>query len=247
MKLKVIKNIILSLTLIVYLYIALSLKNRMYYDIAEIRSIVIMLSLSLMVFAYGLIEKSDKEFKNNINCYILIYFVLLFSITMCINRSNIKISFENLKNINIYNNLRPFRSIHRFITHNVSTKTKVLNIIGNSVMLVPLSFLLILKNDKYKKIINQIKIILPVTIFIELLQVLISVGSFDIDDIILNFIGCIVFVIFIRMFNMVDKIKRLFYKDFKLNIYFKYTLFYISIIIPILFIIDAVITLTIKR
>ena len=47
------------------------------------------------------------------------------------------------------------------------------------------------------------------------MQVLTNTGSFDIDDIILNIVGSIIFVLVFK--NLVLKIKNIFYQDFNLN------------------------------
>ena len=103
-------------------------------------------------------------------------------------------------------------------------------------MLVPFSFLLMLLNDKYKNILKQTIIILPTIIIIEVLQAATYTGTFDIDDIILNYLGAVIFIILLGKTKLITKIKPLFYKDFKLKNKTKYHTLYITLTILIFFI-----------
>ena len=71
------------------------------------------------------------------------------------------------------------------------------------------------------------------------MQVLTNTGSFDIDDIILNIVGSIIFILVFK--NLILKIKNIFYQDFNLNDKKKLSLIIITSIIPILFIIEVII------
>ena len=114
-----------------------------------------------------------------------------------------------------------------------STALLLKNIVGNIVMLIPLSFLLMIKNLKNKNILRQSVIIISTIIIIEVLQAFTHTGSFDIDDIILNYMGVVVFTFLITRFKIIDKIRKLFYTDFKLKLRHKKVLFYISLTVLI--------------
>ena len=131
--------------------------------------------------------------------------------------------------------LQPFHTIMSQI-EKASPRTFLKNIIGNMFMLVPLSFLLMLLNDKYKNILKQTIIILPTIILIEVLQAFTYTGTFDVDDIILNYMGTVIFIILLEKTKLIDKIKPLFYKDFKLKNKTKYHTLYITLTILICFI-----------
>ena len=66
-----------------------------------------------------------------------------------------------------------------------------------------------------------------------MLQAFTHTGSFDIDDIILNYMGVVVFTFLITRFKIIDKIRKLFYTDFKLKLRHKKVLFYISLTVLI--------------
>ena len=102
-------------------------------------------------------------------------------------------------------------------------------------MLIPLSFLLMIKNKKYNNILKQTIITLSIIIFIEILQAFTHTGVFDIDDIILNYLGTVISTFIITRFNIIDKIRKLFYTDYKLNDRVKNIIFYTNIILLIIF------------
>ena len=101
-------------------------------------------------------------------------------------------------------------------------------------MLVPFSFLLILKNEKNTSFLRQTLITLPIILIIEITQAITHTGTFDIDDIILNYIGIIIFTL-IGKFIPVTKIKKLFISDFNLKESLKYLMFTCLLIILIIF------------
>ena len=231
-----IKNIILLLTSISYIFILSIDLGWLTFKLNRFNAITLILSLTLLIFSYGLIKDKKEIYNKNINYYMILYFVLLISLTIFIYRLSINLNINKFISdiafsIKYY---EPFVHITKYY------------FIANLVMLIPLSILLIFKNDKYKNIFRQMIVIFITTILIELLQVLTSTGSLDIDDIILNFSGAIIFIFLITRFKIVDHLKKLFYSDFKINKKLKYVLFSISLIIPILFNIKTVL-ITVKH
>ena len=103
------------------------------------------------------------------------------------------------------------------------------------IMLLPLSFLLMIKKTKYNNIFIQTIIILPITISIELLQAFTHTGSFDIDDIILNYLSVVLFTILVTKTKIINKFRKLFYTDFSLSSKTKKILYYSGLIILIIF------------
>ena len=189
-----------------------------------------MLLVSLSIYLFGLIENKEKSYKENIIIYIILFMLLLTSFVFILKRPTIHF-YKNWYS----GQLQPFHTIMSQI-EKASPRTFLKNIIGNMFMLVPLSFLLMLLNDKYKNILKQTIIILPTIILIEVLQAFTYTGTFDVDDIILNYIGTVIFIILLEKTKLIDKIKPLFYKDFKLKNKTKYHTLYITLTISICFI-----------
>lgn len=216
------KYIFLIMNLISYLYMIL------FHNVTFISSIVYLSLLSIYVFISGISINDKKEYKRNINIYIMIYILCLISILFLVGRPPIRIS-----NSWYISELIPFKTIISQLKYG-SINEIVRNIIGNLCLFIPLSFLLILKDNKYKNILKQTLIVFPSILMTELLQMITSVGVFDIDDIILNYLGVLLFIIIMNIVN-IDKIRKLFNSDFHLKSKTKRVLDTIIIFILIIF------------
>ena len=216
------KYIFLIMNLISYLYMIL------FHNVTFISSIVYLSLLSIYVFISGISINDKKEYKRNINIYIMIYILCLISILFLVGRPSIRIS-----NSWYIPELIPFKTIISQLKYG-SINEIVRNIIGNLCLFIPLSFLLILKDNKYKNILKQTLIVFPSILMTELLQMITSVGVFDIDDIILNYFGVLLFIIIMNIVN-IDKIRKLFNSDFHLKSKTKRVLDVVIILILIIF------------
>ena len=216
------KYIFLIMNLISYLYMIL------FHNVTFIYSIVYLSLLSIYVFISGISINDKKEYKRNINIYIMIYILCLISILFLVGRPPIRIS-----NSWYIPEPIPFKTIISQLKYG-SINEIVRNIIGNLCLFIPLSFLLILKDNKYKNILRQTLILLPSILMTELLQMITSVGVFDIDDIILNYLGVLLFIIIMNIVN-IDKIRKLFNSDFHLKSKTKRVLDVVIIFILIIF------------
>ena len=216
------KYIFLIMNLISYLYMIL------FHNVTFISSIVYLSLLSIYVFISGISINDKKEYKRNINIYIMIYILCLISILFLVGRPPIRIS-----NSWYISELIPFKTIISQLKYG-SINEIVRNIIGNLCLFIPLSFLLILKDNKYKNILKQTLIVFPSILMTELLQMITSVGVFDIDDIILNYLGVLLFIIIMNIVN-IDKIRKLFNSDFHLKSKTKRVLDVVIIFILIIF------------
>ena len=224
-----IKYSILVINIFIYIYLVFIGINRFIYHISYYKCVLFLLLISLFVYTSSLLLKKEKDYKINIVIYIILYLLLLISITFYIGRVNIEFynwwySGQYIPFVTISNQFK-YGSIYSILK----------NIIGNSVMLIPLSFLLMLKNLKYKNIFKQSLITIPIIICIEVLQAFTHTGSFDIDDIILNYLGTLIFTFLITRFKLIDKIRNLFFTDFNLNSKLKYIMFYFNLVLIIIF------------
>ncbi len=226
---KLIKNIILIISLVVYFYM-INIRKVYLSDKSYLKVIILVLLVCLMLYIYGLIENKNKVYKNNLNIYIVLYFMILISVTFYIGRTKLK--FYNWWYSGQY---EPFQMIISELKYGTFEEISR-NVIGNAIMLIPLSFLLMLKDKKYNNVLRQLLIVLPITGAIEVLQAFTHTGAFDIDDIILNYFGTLIFTFLITRFHLIDKIRKLFYQDFKLKDNLKNTMFYISISLVVIYI-----------
>ncbi len=226
---KIIRDVILIVGLIVYFYFMCIVRKWYFFDMSYLKGIILILLISLMIFSYGIVENKESTYKNNVNLYIALYCIILISVTFFIGRARLK--FYNWWTIQD----KLFYTIMFQIKY--GTMRKILkNVICNIVMLIPLSFLLMIKDKKYNNVLNQTIIILPIIIGIELLQGFTHVGTCDIDDVILNYFGTVVFTFLITRFKIIDRIRNIFYSDYKLKKNIKNSLFYISIFLVVFYI-----------
>ncbi len=101
-------------------------------------------------------------------------------------------------------NLVPFETINRYIKH-LPSDFAINNLLGNILPFIPLGYFIPKIFSKYRFI--NIFIFLLVTLFIETVQFIFSIGFFDIDDIILNFIGLIMGYLIFSFYNKYKRIK----------------------------------------
>lgn len=227
--LKFIKNNIFKIIIIVLLvmffiwsnYISMSYKNLYQFIII----------LGVIVYLYGLYKNEDTTYKSNINLYFLLYFIALICTAFVVNKS---INFDFNINRN-YFHLVPFNFFYDTILDpNLSTLTLIINYLGNFLMLAPLSFLLIIKDKKYLSAKKMFLILFLLTFIIEILEVVLGAGFFDIDDFIMNIGGGMVLLLLFK----IPIIYKIFYKIFNPNININK---YISKIILIFIIIGIII------
>jgi glycopeptide antibiotics resistance protein len=107
-------------------------------------------------------------------------------------------------------NLIPFKTIATYITryNHYNFNTWFNNLFGNIILFIPFGFstLYFLRKLRYFK--SFVLFILAVTVILEMSQMLLHVGSLDIDDVILNSIGGIIGFVFYKMcFALLQKFK----------------------------------------
>ena len=88
-------------------------------------------------------------------------------------------------------NLIPFYEIRRFLTHwrVLGKKAVLLNLLGNIVAFMPFGFFLPVFSKRCRIFLNTVLYSFELSLFVELVQLVSKVGSFDVDDLLLNTIG----------------------------------------------------------
>lgn len=225
----IIKNTLLILNIILFYYLLFIGWNKYAYDMNYLKCILFMLANVVFLFSYGILKNEKKVYNSNIIIYIFLFCYLLFTFTFLIGRTEFK--FYNWWYAGQY---IPFNTIVSQFKYG-SPSSILKNVIGNSIMIIPMSFLLMIRNKKSNNIFWQSLITLPMILIIEVLQASTHTGAFDIDDIILNYFGTVVFTFIITRFGIIDKIRNLFFIDFNLNIRMKKITFYICASLLLIF------------
>lgn len=126
--------------------------------------------------------------------YIYIAFLILFVVLkfdgsferiISLHNSIIENEKDGLRNINLI----PFRSISPYL-RNITEPYAFKNILANILVFIPLGIFVSNKNSK--NVFKTLVICLSVILSIECIQLLLKIGFFDVDDIILNFIGSLI-------------------------------------------------------
>ena len=126
--------------------------------------------------------------------YIYIAFLILFVVLkfdgsferiISLHNSIIENEKDGIRNINLI----PFRSISPYLK-NITEPYAFKNIIANILVFIPLGFFVSNKNSK--NVFKTLVICISVILSIECIQLLFKIGFFDVDDIILNFIGSLI-------------------------------------------------------
>ncbi len=159
---------------------------------------LIFVIVSILYMIYKIRDnKNKKGFKLLLLLYFigLVYFLFFDSMLARIGNWDF-IDFKSLKlNLipfkTIMDYLKAMFNIHYAYIMNYENNALFLNIIGNFFCIAPLGILLPLSFDKFKGKKNYLISSLIICIILELIQCISMNGSFDIDDLILNYSGAV--------------------------------------------------------
>ena len=103
-------------------------------------------------------------------------------------------------------NLVPLKEIKRFIVYSdvIGTKAVWLNLAGNVAAFVPFGLFIIPVFDRRFGIVEAVILSADFSIVVEVIQLLTKVGSFDVDDILLNMAGGTIGVLLYKLFNIIE-------------------------------------------
>jgi len=219
--LKNIKNWILILIgVISYIYIMFFSNIELGTGKKELENIFVLAIPCFILLIQSFKIKDKKERKKYLFYYLLFYIIAMLGFTF----SNFRLAYKRLGDVNFVRefNLIPFKSIHQLLISPLGKRMAFYNIIGNLLMLTPLSILLPLINDKFRGKKYFLPAVLLTTVLVETFEFLTNCGSFDIDDIILNFLGAFIVYLFVRKGKIYNCLKFIFYKFTFNKPYIKY-------------------------
>ncbi len=169
--------------------------------------------LGLLLLFKGIYYDDKKVYKKNIKYYFLIYFITLIFTIFLVNR-RIAIDFSNIFS---QFQLIPFSLLFNTLTNSdLGFQQLIFNYVGNFSLLIPFALLLVTYDKKYQSYKVMFKSLLIFTLLIEITEVILGVGAFDIDDIILNISGGMFFLFLYNKF-----LYKLFNKVFFTNLNIK--------------------------
>lgn len=204
------------LDIIAYLFVGLSLMVDFIPNVnlsIKAKLFVYVLSILLIFINMKIQNKKLKndEKKENIKKGLLKIFILysILIATLLFLDGNYR-AYTWRKNINMFSkeylqnfcNIVPFSTIMDFFNKSaqgyLNTKILITNILGNIFIFVPYGFFLpMIFGDKFKSLKKFILVMIAIVFAVEVIQFITGLGSFDVDDIILNTLGAVVgFLIF---------------------------------------------------
>lgn len=159
-------------------------------------SILIILSAYLQIMNIENIGKKEGIIKKNIILLFILY-ILLFSIAIFF-KSGMGLFYET-DNYLLYlknnYNIIPLKTISYYIRGYINNEILFINlfynIIGNIIISIPMGIFLYILFKKLRKFKNYFITLTAIIIIVEVLQLLTKTGYCDIDDYILNILGCI--------------------------------------------------------
>lgn len=179
----------LYLTAVYILMSSLIIKGNIYFLLFNVLGIGIMTYLT-SYYTYKETNKKDSTSKM-LKTYLIIFTILVFLSTSVFRGHHLSLNLDNLSFYNI--NLIPLKSTISDIKDIINGKYNNLTLIlGNLLLLVPLAYLYP-RNIKKNNFLKTALACLFTSFFLEVFQFIFSVGQFDIDDIILNTLGPILF------------------------------------------------------
>ncbi|MCI5640621.1 MAG: VanZ family protein [Lachnospiraceae bacterium] len=88
-------------------------------------------------------------------------------------------------------NLKPFAEIRRYINYadRLGSFRVMLNLAGNVVCFMPFGFVIPVLANRYRKLYKMVALSFFASLLVETIQLFSKLGSFDVDDILLNTLG----------------------------------------------------------
>jgi len=137
-----------------------------------------------------------RYYKNNVVTGIVIIVLLGYCVVM------LNLLFFRSRHVSgmYHYNVIPFATIEQLVMHrdHYSTETWVKNLFGNIILFMPLGVFIPLLNRRFMGIAKFVFLVAAIIFVVECIQMLTYVGSFDVDDIILNTLGAWVGLIITR-------------------------------------------------
>ena len=206
---KYINYAIVFISIIYYIYLMFFSDVTLDTGKKELENMIMLAMPCFMLLFYSFNIKDKIERKNIIMVYILFYILAVLGFTFANFRDNILIE-SGISERGF--NLIPFGSIKQMLNSPLGLRVALYNIMGNFLMLTPLAILLPLVNENFKKIRNYLIVIILCSLSIEVAQHITKIGSFDIDDLILNVSGSLILFIIITKTKLFNYIYKLFYE-----------------------------------
>lgn len=149
---------------------------------------MIRLRLQLMSITHSM--AANKRKSTGIRAFAIVLFFLYFAVLFYFLFFSEEMG-RTYSEREYHYNLIPFHEIKRFIRYYevLGMDAVLLNLLGNVAAFMPFGFFLPVFSERCRNILNTILYSFELSVLVELIQLITKVGSFDVDDIILNTLG----------------------------------------------------------
>lgn len=156
---------------------------------------LIIFTMSLYIGSYYL-QSENKDYTEKIMKISFIILFVAYSIyVVSLLFTNVYFGRDEISSVGI--NLIPFKTIFLFLTsaneHTLPSSDIVINLLGNLITFIPLSFYLPLFFKRTRKFWFCILTVTIIIVCIEIIQFILKCGACDIDDLILNVLSVAIF------------------------------------------------------
>jgi len=206
---KYINYVIIFISVVYYIYLMFFSEVTLDTGKKELENMIMLALPCFMLLFYSFDLKYKNERKSILITYLIFYILAVIGFTFANFRDNVLIDV-GISERGI--NLIPFSTIRQMLISPLGLKVALYNIIGNFLMLTPLAVLLPLIDDRFKKIRNYLIVIILCSLSIEVAQHITKIGSFDIDDLILNVGGSFITFLIITKTKLINYLYKLFYE-----------------------------------
>ncbi|ROR31495.1 glycopeptide antibiotics resistance protein [Mobilisporobacter senegalensis] len=140
--------------------------------------------------------KKSRKTVNHIAWLLFVIYIMLLSYFLFFSEK-----YGRMENNSEYRyNLHLFQEIKRFIIYRkeVGFESFMVNILGNVLAFTPFGFVLPIISPSNRKFFNILILSFELTLGVELMQLLLKVGIFDVDDLLMNTVGGVLgYILFI--------------------------------------------------
>lgn len=156
----------------------------------SVRNTAILVCALFVLCLFGfLMNKNEDSFRCFLNLSMLLYIIMLLQTVLLKGepvRDIIQFRIPIKEYLKYDTSFIPFLSTARLLSGGVSVKLCIANIVGNLILLMPLAVYLKLRNCSFML---SFAATAAVSAAIECIQLLLTCGRTDIDDVILNVVG----------------------------------------------------------
>lgn len=164
-------------------------------------------AILLLMAGMGISTDSEKIAifsKLRVSIIFLLYLIVMFQ---CVFGSSVFIRNHGISSVNVI----PFRTMIKYIAawnnREIAKRIIIYNVLGNLILLMPLGFFVPYYLKKFHSFMYCFVVWLFCSMAVEAFQYIFRIGSFDIDDVILNISGACMFYFALKI-PVVKKIIR---------------------------------------